>query len=285
MMFIFKQCTVFFTAILVSFAAWSSTSTELDDSRLVAESTDLNKVVTIAGDNWCPINCGEKDSLQGYMIDVARLALKEFGYEVRYQEAPWPRAVLLARNGDINAIAGAYKGDAPDFIFPQTPLLHMSSSSLFTRLESSWRYQNVESLSTLRLGVVNGYDYADSLTEYIQKNVENTSRITRLSGDDVGVRNIKMLLKYRIDVLAESAPVVWYAAKKMGVTAALKEVGKVSPAEPCYITFSPNHPDSLAIAAAFDRGVEILHANGKLKKLSEVYGLPDSVMPAAHLGN
>lgn len=64
------------------------------------------KEVVLAADRWCPINCGENDPMQGFMIDIARLALHPAGYRVRYIEMPWQRALAMARAGEINGVVG-----------------------------------------------------------------------------------------------------------------------------------------------------------------------------------
>jgi len=236
------------------------------------------KIVTIAGDYWCPINCSQSDPQQGYMIDIARIALAKSGYQLNYLEVPWARALAQARNGTIHGVVGAFKGDAPDFIYTDTPLLKMSPSSLFTRIESDWNYQSLESLKGVRLGIVRGYDYGERLNEYIKENLGSQS-ISQLSGDSVVQRNIKSLLQGRTDVMVESAPVLWYTAKTMKVEKLLRVAGNTETPMPCHIAFSPSHPDSAAIAASFSKGVKHLYQQGKLQTLGDAYGLPASLQP------
>ena len=241
----------------------------------VAEASE----VVIAGDNWCPVNCGKEELQQGYMIDVARLALKESGYPVRYEEMPWARAVAKARAGEIHAVVGAFHGDAPDFVFPLYPLLNMSSNSLFTRVESDWRFTGLGSLEGVRLGVVKGYDYGELLNTYIASYNLDPARVSVLAGDNPVERNIKQLLRGRIDAFVESSPVFWYTAKNLKVARLLRNAGQVGAGEECYVAFSPKRDDTQAIVAAFERGVLALSRQGKLKTLAEAYGLPGSLVP------
>ncbi|GAA5317052.1 MAG: hypothetical protein AseanaTS_22560 [Candidatus Pelagadaptatus aseana] len=235
--------------------------------------------VVIAGDNWCPINCGKDDPQQGYMIDVARLALKESGYTLKYVEIPWARAVSLARAGEIHGIVGAFRGDAPGFIFPNSPLLQMSSSNLYTRVESDWRFVGEPSLEAVRLGVIRDYDYGPLINTYVETYGKNPNRVSIMSGDNAVERNIKQLLRGRLDAFVETAPVFWYAAKNLKVTQLLRDAGSAGEQEPCYIAFSPNRKDSLAISKALDAGVLPMAKKGKLKLLGQAYGLPESVIP------
>jgi polar amino acid transport system substrate-binding protein len=237
------------------------------------------KEVIIAGDNWCPINCGKDDPQQGYMIDVARLALKQSGYTLKYVEMPWARALVMARKGDIHGVVGAFRGDAPDFIFPNSPLLSMSSSNIFSRVESDWQYDGLKSLEPVRLGVIRDYDYGAAINGYVDRFSGNPNRVSIMAGDNAVERIIKQLLRGRVDAFVETAPVFWYTAKNLKVTQLVKEVGAASEPEFCYVAFSPNHPESQVISKAFDFGVLPMAEQGKLSLLGKAYGLPESVIP------
>lgn len=237
------------------------------------------KVVVLAADRWCPINCGEDDPLPGFMIDIAHLALQPAGYRVRYIEMPWQRALAMARSGEINGVVGAYHGDAPDFLYPRYPLMIISGNTMFTRIESDWRYKNLASLEGIRLGVVRGYSYGEGLDQYVKDHTLDASRIHLLTGKNPIERNIKLLLSGRIDVITDSPPVVWYTAKNLKVSGFLREAGQATESANTYIAFSPRRDDSLAISKAFDLGVERLRRDGRMKKLAMKYGFPEAVIP------
>lgn len=233
--------------------------------------------VVIAGDNWCPINCAQNSENKGFMIDVATQVFSDLGYQVKYIEMPWSRAVDLARKGEIDAVVGAFKGDAPDFIFPQRPLLKVSSNSFFTKTASNWQYKNLTSLYPITLGTIKGYDYGDELNSYIDRFSEvKNDKLVMLHGNDAVKRNIQLLLRDRIDVFVESAPVFWYQAKLLGVAGQVKQLNSMSKAEPCYIAFSPNNINSSKLATMLDEGILRLQAQGIIKASAQLYGLPPS---------
>ena len=232
--------------------------------------------ITIAGDNWCPINCVEGSEQEGFMIDVAKEALALSGYKVNYIEIPWTRAVGLARKGEVQAVVGAFRGDAPDFVFPQNPLLKISPSALFVT-KDDWQYSGISSMNKVTLGAIKGYDYGGELNAYINSLLATDSEnIVQLYGNNAVQRNIQFLLKDRIDVFVESAPVLWYQAKLMGVENKLKQIGEVSPAEPCFIAFSPSLELSAETSKALDSGIETLKKSGRIAEIAKTYGLPPS---------
>lgn len=55
------------------------------------------------------------------MVDIAREVLGEAGYTVEYVNVSWARALQLTREGQLDAVVGAFTTDAPDFVFPDTP--------------------------------------------------------------------------------------------------------------------------------------------------------------------
>lgn len=237
------------------------------------------KEVVLVADRWCPINCGEDDPKQGVMIDIAKLALHPAGYRVRYIEMPWQRALAMTRVGEVHGVVGAYRDDAPDFLFPRHPLMVISGNTLFTRSESDWVYMDLSSLDNMRLGAVRGYAYGKGLDEYIKKHTLDASRIHMLTGRNPIERNIKLLVSGRIDVIADSPPVVWHTAKNLKVSKFIREAGQATKAAETFIAFSPTHIETKAILKAFDEGVSALRRNGTMEQLLASYGLPRSVLP------
>ncbi len=235
-----------------------------------------DKLVLIAGDNWCPVNCGETDKHKGFMIDVATEALAISGYEVRYIEMPWLRAIHQAREGKVHAIVGAFKDDAPDFYFPKVPILKLTPNTLFTLSDSTWTYKNQHSLNKIRLGAVQGYDYGNLLNAYIKSHRSSPNNyITLLSGDNVVSRSLNLLISKRIDAYVDAGPVVWYQAKQLGISEKIKSVGSVSPPEPAYIAFSPRLQSSEKLTLALDLGVLRLQLDGRLAEIANKYGLQE----------
>ena len=209
------------------------------------------------------------------MIELAREAFSLSGYKIKYLEMPWTRAVGLARKGEINAIVGAFKGDAPDFHFPMIPLLTISPNNLFVIKSSTWKYKNLRSLNQIRLGSIKGYDYGDELNNYIHS-VASTDDGSSLQiyGNDAVSRSIQFLLKDRIDVFVETGPVFWYTAKQMGILSKVKSAGFVSEPEACFIAFSPKLDISEKLVLALDKGIITLKQKNRLKTIAEIYGLP-----------
>ncbi len=79
------------------------------------------ETITIRSDPWCPHTCDPKTGKNGILIDIATEIFASHGHEVNYEILNWGRSIEETRRGKFNSIAGAYKNDAPDFIFPKNP--------------------------------------------------------------------------------------------------------------------------------------------------------------------
>lgn len=229
--------------------------------------------ITIAADSWCPFNCQPGAELPGFMVEVAKRAFSAKGHEVVYLEVNWSRAIQEARKGNLTAIIGAFKGDAPDFVFPDHELAVLGNT-FFVHKENDWTYQGLDSLKRIQLAAINGYDYGDELRGYIQES--GSASVTLLGGDQYPLRRgIRMLSLRRVDALVEADPVFWYNANLLGKADQFKVAGRASEPMKSYIAFSPRLPESEDYARILSEGIASMRASGELDEILAKYGLKD----------
>ncbi len=229
----------------------------------------FSDTITIAADIWCPINCDTSDTDIGIMVEIAQKVFEKAGHKVKYRIMPWSRAIHEARTGEINGIIGAFKGDAPDFIFPENELLSISSNSIFVKKENEWKFDKIGSLSSLKLAVIRDYDYGEELNKCISEN----KNIYTISGMTPLERGIKMVFSGRVDAIVECAPVFWHTASKMGFADKFKSAGQVNSPENCFIAFSPKIAKSSFYAKTLSDGIASLISSGEYEKILKKYGL------------
>jgi len=232
------------------------------------------EVITICADNWCPYNCDTDSDKPGYVIEIAKQVFAKSGITVEYKIMPWTRAIAVCRTGEINAIVGAAKSDAPDFVFPSNSL-GQSGYSIFVTQGATWTYTGIASLKGKTLGVINDYAYTEELDAYIKENRNDPKKIQVASGIDAKEINIKKLQGGRIDAFVESPSVMLYALNKMGLEDKFKMVGMVGQSDDLYIAFSPAIPKSKDYAKILSDGVAALRKSGALATLLSNYGLKD----------
>ncbi|MBX7144901.1 MAG: transporter substrate-binding domain-containing protein [Oligoflexia bacterium] len=228
--------------------------------------------VTIVADEWCPYNCVPGSSNPGLLIEIAQYALGKAGHSVKYSVLPWSRAIEDTRAGKYMAIVGAYRSDAPGFVFPQKPLA-TAGDDVFVRPGASWRYSGIKSLEYVSLGVIADYTFNNAEVDaYIRANKSNPERVQVSVGDDALEKNIRKLVGGRIDALIDDALVVTHFLKLHPKFGNLVHAGSLG-RDGVYIAFSPAIKQSQSYAALISKGVDELIQTGKMAELLEHYGL------------
>ncbi len=232
-------------------------------------------VIVIRADEWCPYNCAPDSDRPGYMIEIARAVFEKQGHAIDYDVTNWSRAIMLAEKGKIDAIVGAVRAEAPNLIFPDIETGY-SINGFFVRKGHGWRFDGMDSLKAVRMGVIQDYGYG-KLDPYIEAGRE-TDRILVTAGENALELNIRMLLKGRIDAVNEDIAVFRNTAREMGVTDQIDfagDDGESGEANAVHIAFSPASPASAERARLLGEGMRNLRAGGELARILERYGLSD----------
>lgn len=232
------------------------------------------QTIVIAGDQWCPINCVPNSEKPGFLIEVMEAIFPAPQYTVVYKNMPWERAIAAARAGTVNGIIGAYKSDAPDFIYPQNEQM-MVSFNLYALQETSWQFTGISSLKRLTIGVVKGYSYLEQLDRYIERYKNDQSKLVFSYGNTPLQSNIKQLVDRRLDAIIANDFVLRNLEQQMKLESPLKQIAKLTRGEPAYIAFSPTERHSSTYAYMLSQGMDELRASGKLKQILKTYHLTD----------
>lgn len=233
--------------------------------------TRPQQTITIAADNWCPINCARPESRLGVGIDLAKAIYEPLGYQINYVIMPWSEALEKVRSGDVDAVIGASRYDDPSLVFPASPVFKIADN-FYVLKGISWRFQGVHTLKGKKLGVIKDYGYGPVVQEYVSSNRDNYSRIQESQGDDALKENIHKLLNHDIDVIVESRPVMEYNLNKMHLSDRIEWVGS-SPQAEVYLAFSPALARSKALASQYDAGISRLTGEGRIDGFYAAYGL------------
>ena len=230
--------------------------------------------ITLRADIWDPYNGDPASDRPGFMIEVARKVFEKAGYTVDYQVDgwTWERSLEEAKKGSIDGIVGAAKSDAEDFVFPSEALCKQRMSFLVKK-GNAWRFSGVDSLSSIRLGVISGYAYDDDIDAYIEKNKDNEDLIQSVQDDNALELNIKKLAAGRIDAVIEDAAVFNTKARSLNLDGQFELAGDASSDDELYIAFSPAKPSSTRYAEVLTAGIKEMKASGELQQLLDKYGI------------
>jgi polar amino acid transport system substrate-binding protein len=223
--------------------------------------------ITLVADPWIPYTGEEGGEEAGFMIEFAVKVLEKAGHSVVYKNVPWDQAVEETRKGKYNAIVGAYKEDAPDFIFPENEQ-GLGSNSFFVSTGNPWKYSGVESLKGKKIGIMSGYSYGEVMDKFFKGNPDVVAE------SDL-VKLLEKLSEGKIDTIIEDNNVFMDAAMKNYMDEDVAEAGSVGEHNLIYVAFSPADSKSKGYADVLSKGMVELRQSGTLKTILEKYGLED----------
>lgn len=229
--------------------------------------------VTLRADVWYPMNGEPGSDKPGYMVEIAQAAFKTGGHSVDYATLPWERTLKMVREGQFDCAIGAYKEDAPDFVYPDEPL-GMDQSFFWVKRDDAWRFQGHDSLKGRSLGLVGGYAYDEDFSKFLEAN-KATVNVQTVNADNALEQNIKKLLAGRVQTLVESPAVMDAKLADMKLSGQAIPAGALTEPVPMYIACSPAKDSSKEYARLLSEGVRRLRASGELKAILEKYGLKD----------
>jgi polar amino acid transport system substrate-binding protein len=239
---------------------------------------DERPVITIAADEWCPYNCGEKDENPGYMVEIVRAAFGKSGIAVAYKVLPWSQAIEKTRKGEYDALVGASRGDAPDFIFPDV-LQGISINQIWVRDDYVLKYKNLNSLDGLRLGIIEDYSYGKKVDPYLKERItNNTGDVNVISSENATESNIAELVNGNLDVILEDKNVVEYYFASRNLPMSLKAVGNSVDIQDyedtfIYVAFGPSNPKAKQYTKLLTKGVQEMRRSGELTAILAKYNV------------
>jgi len=229
--------------------------------------------ITLKADSWMPYN-GDGKAETGYMLDIAKVIFEAKGHKIVYALVPWERALTENRSGKCNAVIGASPEDAPDFVYPAEE--QGESVQLFcVKSGSPWKFASVDSLKTIKLGVIKDYTYVKAVDDYIKA---FPSSVVFATGDNALQGNLTKLTQGELGAVMDDRSVLKYTIAKMnlqGKVAFTTATGDVVKPSKLYIAFSPKNPKSPEYAKLLAEGMVALRTSGELQKILGKYGLSD----------
>lgn len=238
----------------------------------ILPSTVFAGAIQVRADAWPPYNAEPNSEKPGYAVEILKAIFPDD--TINYQIMPWQRAIADVTEGKIDCIIGASLTDAPGCIFPEEPVGVMKNT-FFVKKGSSWKFDGLDSIKSVKLGAVKGYAYDEgALDEYIKSGT--APAVQAVAGDNPLEGNIKKLLAGRIDVVVENEPVMIWSLKQMSVPQGdVISAGTLAKPSNLFIAFAPTKPESKARAEQFSAKLKELRASGELKKILDKYEVTD----------
>ena len=227
--------------------------------------------ITICSDKWLPVNGETMDEHAGYGLEIAEALFSKHNIEIHYNLMGWSKALKRTESGQCDAVIGATKAEAPNFVYPNSSLGN-ADSIIYVKKGNPWRYKSIDSLKEIRIGAMKDYSYEKQFDDYLEKN-KKSDRVSLSTYDEGADRNLKLILLGKLDATIETSFVFDYLLKQHNVAGHMINAGEVGEKEAIYLAFSPVHPRSSEYSKMFDEGVQALKTSGELKKILDKYGV------------
>jgi len=268
----------YLTAIIILAASMASAHAADKSVSKTATMPPAQKTISIVSDEWCPYVCDDKQN-PGFFIEVAREVFTNAGYKFEYTLLPWQRALDEAAKGSFDGVGVVNTVEGADFLLHEEPL-GITIYKFFVKAGNKWRYKDIKSLESITLGVMDGIDYGQAITDYVEKNRSNPERVQIISAETTFDKNVKKVLAGRIDAMFEDKFVLGHYLKQHGMEDKIADAGtSVDPnyldEEYLYIGFSKKKPNSKVNSAVLSSGIKELRKSGKLKIILDKYGVTD----------
>lgn len=226
--------------------------------------------ISVRADVWMPYNGEPGSDRPGYGIEILQTIFASHSIEIDYQTMPWNRAVADAREGKFDCLVGAGVRDAEGFVFPSEKMGVMAAN-LFVKAGSAVKYEGLESLKKLKVGVIADYSYNVELDKYVAEFKADEQKFFVATGDDALDKLAKMVVAGRIDAFIENPLVVAQNSWKADVVSA----GQIESMDDLFVAFSPVKETAKKYADLYDAGIKELRASGKLKEILTKYEISD----------
>lgn len=221
--------------------------------------------ITAAGDPYPPFG-DPKNPDGGLGLEIIRAAYKTQGHDVTMEYVPWARAETGVKNGTYDILAFTWRTDARLKVLLYSMPYALSNVRFIKRNGDPFEFNGLASLSGKRIGVVLGYGYGDAFAA--------SRAFERDNGKDL-MTNIKKLLRNRLDLTLEDEIVARsiIGAEDPAALNAIEFVKAPLSVNPLYVTASQQNPKAKEIIGAFNRGLEIIKANGTVDRIYRKYGI------------
>ena len=221
-----------------------------------------SEVITLgAEDAWYPYSGIVDKEARGFTVDLVEAAFAAVGVKTRFVPLPYARCTQEAKRGQLLGCFNTARSAIveADFLWHKKPMF-FAKVQIYSRTGTQ-RNASINDLTGKRVAVTNGYEYGDAF--------DSSTKVTRdVSPNDVS--SLRKLALGRVDYA-----LVFDRVGSMLIKQHAGELaGKVGPAGDLeklalYIAFSKTFPESKRFIDLFDRGLDIISQNGRLRDIEK----------------
>lgn len=244
-------------AFVLASAAWADVDFVKQPVRLVA-------------DNWCPQHCKDSTSQRGYVVDIVGAALDAEGIAYQVEYRPWVRALRETERGVFDGLLTPTE-TYTQFLHHQQAVGYQEYC-LYARRDKDWNYRQPEDLFGRSLVYLKESGLG-SLEEFIGRNKERIRVEEIAGGENIALNLFTMLDAGRADAIIITSDVYGYKRKQGIIADRFRELACLGPEKMIVGLSKAKPPRARALAAALDRGILKLRKSGRLREITDAYGI------------
>ena len=203
----------------------------------------------------------------GFLVDLAREALRRSGRTVKIITVPWARAIAFARSGEVDGIITLYRTpERESYLDFSAEAVLLQDQAFFVRAGTAASFgPDIPALADKRIGIMTKISYGAQFDGLMRQGF-----FSRLDPQTNIETLAKMLVAGRIDVVPAYRGTMRRAIRSLGLTARIEELPLPMEALPSYVGFTRAR-DSSEAKRDFDSGLRSMKADGSYGLLLKRY--------------
>ncbi|WP_374077478.1 substrate-binding periplasmic protein [Bdellovibrio bacteriovorus] len=210
----------------------------------------------------------EDGELKGTYVEIIREICKRMKVEAEFVTYPWARAIVMAKNGRVDAIFPPFKTEEREtFLYFTSEPMSFTQNAVFALRKDKLVVKNLSDLQGMTVGINDQYSYGPQFDAY-KKNL----KLDLSSSEEMLVNKLGRpgTLK-RIDVAIASEEVFKFMSKRMGFLQDFEAVYVFSTA-PSYVAFSKAKGEKgKELADKYNKVLLQLKKEGFVEKIMDKY--------------
>lgn len=203
---------------------------------------------------------------QGYVADITREAFRRVGYTIQIDFVPWKRALHDAKIGYYNGVLGLYHSEERARWMTYSKPIAAVQLVFFSKKGRGITWDSLEDLKPYTIGIEREYVYTDAFDHAAFLKKEPVRKVEL---------NLNKLIEKRIDLVAASRSVFLHYIKTShpGMLPQIEVLPKPLSEQYIYNGFPKHDPGHMNTAASFNRGLDLIKADGTYDKILKRHGL------------
>ena len=208
--------------------------------------------------------------VSGPMPELICTVLQKLGETCHVEVLPWPRAMRLAKNGEVDGIFTTFRtAEREVFLdFTNIPLIEQEIYLYAKTAGPVTPNVSLQDLHKWRIGVTSSISYGE-----IFDNIIKTQNLTIDRADDLG-STIRKLLAGRIDLFVSNRFSFENARENYQLKDSITQISEKIQSTHSFLAFSKKRGDHSELIRKFDDALTEIKANGEYLRILKKFGLP-----------